>query len=164
MTEAVTAVLALGANLGDREQTIRNAVTELDAIAGVKVKKLSPMVESFAFTESGIDESKPNYLNAVAQVKTTLKPKALLEAVRAIETKNGRVRLERWGSRTLDIDIITYGSEIRDSKVLTLPHPRAYQRAFVLVPWSLIDETAVLPGHGKVKDLAETLKHEVWLP
>jgi 2-amino-4-hydroxy-6-hydroxymethyldihydropteridine diphosphokinase len=163
MSDAVTAVLALGGNLGDREQIIRDAVSDLNATDGIKVKKLSPLVESFAFTEEGLDETKPKYLNAVVQVKTTLKPKALLDAVRSVETKHGRVRLERWGSRTLDIDIITYGSELRDTKTLMLPHPRAYERAFVLVPWSLLDANAVLPGHGKVKDLAEALKHEVWL-
>jgi len=76
---------------------------------------------------------------------------------------HGRIRLERWGSRTLDIDIITYGSLIKASKRLELPHPRAFQRSFVVVPWALMNPSAVLPGHGKVAELAEPLKHEVWI-
>lgn len=163
MSEPVTAILGIGSNLGDRKATIDAAVADLAAIDGIKVKKLSPLVESFAFTEEGKDETKPKYLNAVVEIKTTLKPKDLLETIRAIETNYGRVRLERWGSRTLDIDIITYGNLIKDSKVLMLPHPRAYERAFVLVPWSLIDAEATLLGHGKVAELAEQVKAEVWL-
>lgn len=163
MSDSVIATLGLGGNLGNREATIKLAIADLDATEGVKVKKVSPLVESLAFTQNGPDDTKPRYLNAVVQVKTTLKPKALLDVTRSIETKHGRVRLERWGSRTLDIDIITYGDEIRDTKTLMLPHPRAYERAFVLVPWSMIDEDAVLPGHGKVKELAAIVRDEVWL-
>jgi 7,8-dihydro-6-hydroxymethylpterin-pyrophosphokinase len=73
------------------------------------------------------------------------------------------VRLERWGSRTLDIDIITYGSEIKEGKRLTLPHPRAHSRAFVMVPWAQMDPEARLLGHGSVAALAEELQSEVWL-
>jgi 2-amino-4-hydroxy-6-hydroxymethyldihydropteridine diphosphokinase len=92
-----------------------------------------------------------------------LKPGELLDAVRQIEMAHGRIRLERWGSRTLDIDIITYGNLIKSGKRLELPHPRAFQRSFVVVPWALMNPSAVLPGHGKVADLAEPLKHEVWI-
>ena len=163
MSDAVTAVLALGSNLGDRKATISAAVADLALVHGIKVKQVSPLVESHALTVEGFDDSKPNYLNAVVKVKTTLKPKALLNAVRAIETKHGRVRLERWGSRTLDIDIVVYGSLLKDSKELMLPHPRAYERAFVMVPWSLIDADAVLPGHGSVAELAQPLASQVWV-
>jgi 2-amino-4-hydroxy-6-hydroxymethyldihydropteridine diphosphokinase len=92
-----------------------------------------------------------------------MNPGDLLDAVRKIEQDHGRIRLERWGSRTLDIDIITYGNLIKSGKRLELPHPRAFQRAFVLVPWALMNPSAVLLGHGKVADLAEPLKHEVWV-
>ena len=163
MADAVTAVLGLGGNLGDREATIHAAIEDLKAIDGIKVKKVSPLVESFAVTPEGIDETKPKYLNGVVIIKTTLKPKALLAAVREIETKHGRVRLSRWGSRTLDIDILVHGDTFKDSKELMLPHPRAYERAFVLVPWGLADPEAVIPGHGKVVDLAEPVKNQVWL-
>jgi 2-amino-4-hydroxy-6-hydroxymethyldihydropteridine diphosphokinase len=83
--------------------------------------------------------------------------------VRKIEDDHGRVRLVRWGSRTLDIDIIVFGSEIKSGKELTIPHPRAYNRAFVLVPWADIEPDAVLPGYGSVKELAEPLRNELWL-
>jgi hypothetical protein len=159
----VRAVLALGGNLGDRKKTIKSAIRELKALETVVVVAKSPLVESHALTEGGLDESKPNYLNGVVEIETTLKPGELLDAVRKIEMDHGRIRLERWGSRTLDIDIITYGNLIKSGKRLELPHPRAFQRSFVVVPWALMNPSAVLPGHGKVADLAEPLKHEVWI-
>ena len=161
MAQAVTAVLALGGNLGDRYQNIKGAIKALDATEGIEVIAKSPLVESIALTEAGLDESKPAYLNGVVQIATTLKPKALLERIRAIESEFGRIRVERWGSRTLDIDIIVMGDELRATKSLTIPHPRAFERSFVLVPWSLLDPAAVLPGHGRVADLAAPLAHEV---
>lgn len=155
-------ILALGGNLGDRKATIKAAIKDLKAVEGITVVAKSPLFESFAATEEGIDESAPRYLNGVVEIETSLKPGELLSEVRQIETKHGRVRLERWGSRTLDIDIITYGSLIKDGKRLTLPHPRAYQRAFVVVPWAAMDPNARLLGHGSVAELAEGLKSQVW--
>ncbi len=163
MKHAVHSVLALGGNLGDRQANIKAAVEKIDAIKKVKVRGLSPLVESFAVTAAGVDESKPNYINAVLKVDTALKPKKLLKKLRQVEAELGRVRLERWGSRTMDIDIITYGEEIISKKTLTVPHPRAYQRAFVLVPWNLLDKDAVLPGHGKVSELAKPVEKDVWV-
>jgi 2-amino-4-hydroxy-6-hydroxymethyldihydropteridine diphosphokinase len=156
------AILALGGNLGDRKATIKAAIKDIKALDGVEVISKSPLYESFAATEEGPDESAPRYLNGVIEIETTLKPGVLLTAVRKIETAHGRVRLERWGSRTLDIDIITYGSLIKDGKRLTIPHPRAYQRAFVVVPWAAMDPSAKLLGHGSVAALAEELKTQVW--
>lgn len=163
MKNAVHSVLAIGGNLGDREANIRAAVDKIGALKKVKVRALSPLVESYAVTSAGIDQSKPNYINAVVKVDTKLKPKKFLKKLRAIEAELGRVRLERWGSRTMDIDIITYGDEIISKKTLTVPHPRAYQRAFVLVPWNLIDSEAFLPGHGRVSDLAKVVEKDVWV-
>ena len=160
---SVRSVLALGGNLGDRKKTIKSAIRALKAVEGIVVIAKSPLVESHALTEGGLDESKPNYLNGVVEIETTLKPGELLDAVRKIEVEHGRIRLERWGSRTLDIDIVTYGNLIKSGKRLELPHPRAFQRSFVVVPWALMNPTAILPGHGKVADLAEPLKHEVWI-
>ncbi len=159
----VHSILALGGNLGDRKETIRSAIRALKETVGVTVLAKSPLVESFAVTEAGVDKSRPNYLNGVVEIETTLKPGALLDLVRSIESDHGRVRLERWGSRTLDIDIITYGTTIKDGKRLTLPHPRAFERAFVLVPWALMNPAAVLPGHGSVAALAEGLQNDVWV-
>ena len=160
---AVRAILALGGNLGDRKGTIKSAVRALKAAEGVKVIAKSPLVESHAVTASGVDKTRPNYLNGVVEIETDLKPGALLDLVRAIERDHGRVRLERWGSRTLDIDIITYGTLIKAGKRLTLPHPRAFERAFVVVPWALMSADAVLPGHGSVATLAANLQGEVWV-
>ncbi len=163
MTEPVRAVLAIGGNLGKRRKTIRSGLKALAATKGISKVLCSPLVESSAMTEDGIDESKPNYMNGVVQIQTTLKPKELLNEIRRIETEHGRIRLERWGSRTLDIDIITYGDVLKATKELTIPHPRAFERAFVLVPWSLLDPHAILPGYGSVAELAEPLQDQVWL-
>jgi 2-amino-4-hydroxy-6-hydroxymethyldihydropteridine diphosphokinase len=163
MSEPVRAILAIGGNLGKRRKTIRSALKALAVTPGIKKVICSPLVESAAMTEEGIDETKPNYLNGVVQIQTTLKPKELLEEIRRIETEHGRVRLERWGSRTLDIDIVTYGDVLKAGKELTIPHPRAFERAFVLVPWAMLDPDAVLPGHGSVKTLAAPMQDEVWL-
>lgn len=156
------AILALGGNLGDRVDTIRKAVAQIDAHPEISVKRQSGLYESFAMTSSGIDQSEPNYLNGVIEVSTSLKPKKLLAALNEVENRFGRVRLERWAARTLDIDIITYGSELVETKSLIIPHPRAHERAFVLVPWAELDPDAVFPGHGKVADLAAGLANQVW--
>lgn len=156
------AVIALGSNLGDRGEHIESAANQIGQIEGVKLVKLSGIVESFAVTPNGVDESKPKYLNAVALVDTTLKPKELLGSLQDIENGHGRVRLEKWGSRTLDLDIIDFGSQLKAGKELTLPHPRAYQRAFVLVPWAQVDPNAILPGHGSVAELAAEMPGQVW--
>jgi 2-amino-4-hydroxy-6-hydroxymethyldihydropteridine diphosphokinase len=97
--------------------------------------------------------AQPDYLNAVLIAATGLGPHELLAATHAIEQTCGRVRAERFGPRTLDIDIISYAAEISTDPVLTLPHPRAHERAFVLAPWHDIDPAASLPGHGAVRDL-----------
>ena len=159
----VRAVLALGGNLGDRKKIIKSAIRALKNTEGIEVLAKSPLVESHALTEAGVDESRPNYLNGVVEVETSLKPGDLLDRVREIEQEHGRVRLERWGSRTLDIDIITYGNLIKSGKRLELPHPRAYQRAFVLLPGALMNPVAVLPGHGSVAALAKQVESEVWV-
>jgi 2-amino-4-hydroxy-6-hydroxymethyldihydropteridine diphosphokinase len=156
------AILALGGNLGDRVQTIREAVLQIDSHPDISVKRQSGLYESFAMTSKGIDQSEPNYLNGVIEVSTSLKPKALLKALNEVESYFGRVRLERWAARTLDIDIISFGSELIETKSLIIPHPRAFERAFVLVPWAELDPDSVLPGHGKVADLASQLANQVW--
>lgn len=163
MTEPVRAILGIGSNLGKRRRTIRTALKALAGTPGIKNVFMSPLYESHALTEAGVDQTMPAYLNGVIRIDTTLKSKELLDVIRKIEDANGRVRLTRWGSRTLDIDIITFGTEIKATKELTIPHPRAYDRAFVLVPWAAIEPDAVLPGHGSVAELAEPLKSQVWV-
>lgn len=148
--EAQIAVLALGANLGDRVATLRAAVRELAAAPGVWLVAVSPCVE----TEHVGGPDQPDFLNAVAVVATELAPHDLLALANRIEAGHGRVRLEVNGPRTLDVDIVTYGGLVYTDEVLTLPHPRAAVRAFVLVPWSLVDPEAVLLGAGPVAELA----------
>ena len=154
-------ILGLGGNLGDREANIQAAFTAIKSHELISKVKLSPLVESFAATLEGVDETKPKYLNAVISLETKLKAQELLGFLHQIETERGRVRLARWDSRTLDIDIINFGGQIKATKTLTLPHPRAFERAFVLIPWMLLDPKAVLPGHGSVADLAATMMDQV---
>lgn len=155
------AVLALGGNLGDREATLSAAIEAISSTPGVKLVAQSPLVETDAVSLAGVDLTQPRYLNCVVLVDTSLKPKALLAALHSIENEFGRIRLERWAARTLDIDIISFGNELIETKSLVVPHPRAHERAFVLVPWALVDPDAVLPGAGSVAALAEPMAHEV---
>jgi 2-amino-4-hydroxy-6-hydroxymethyldihydropteridine diphosphokinase len=124
----------------------------VDAIAGlaeVRVTAVSPVYETVPVG----GPAQPDYLNAVALVHTGLPSLELLDQLHEIEAAFDRVRLVRWGPRTLDIDIITVAGERSDDPVLTLPHPRAHERAFVLAPWHDADPDAVLPGYGPVADL-----------
>ncbi|ROP75124.1 2-amino-4-hydroxy-6-hydroxymethyldihydropteridine diphosphokinase [Frigoribacterium sp. PhB107] len=150
-------VVALGSNLGDRDELLRDAVAALAATPGVTVTAASSPVSSVAVTLDGPDESKPTYLNAVALVETTLEPLALLDALQAIEHDHGRVRDERWGDRTLDLDVVVLGDLELETERLTLPHPRAAERAFVLEPWLQVDEEARLGTRGRVADLLAAL-------
>jgi len=146
----VDAVIALGANLGDRWQSLRSAVAALAATEGVEIHRVSPVVETRPV--GGPDQ--PDYLNAVVGVRTRLAPEALLGACLQIEAERGRTRDVRWGARTLDLDLLTYGDLVVATPGLQLPHPRAAQRAFVLVPWAVMEPAAVIPGRGAVVDLA----------
>jgi 2-amino-4-hydroxy-6-hydroxymethyldihydropteridine diphosphokinase/dihydroneopterin aldolase/2-amino-4-hydroxy-6-hydroxymethyldihydropteridine diphosphokinase len=151
MTERV--VLALGSNLGDRAATLADAVLDLAALPGAALVAVSPNYESAAVKPGGVDENAPRYLNAVATLDYTGDPHVLLAAVNVIEARHGRVRTERWGDRTLDLDLILFGQlSIRDERLI-LPHPRAFERDFVLVPWLDLDKNAEIPGRGLVRDL-----------
>lgn len=146
------AVIALGANLGDRHATLHAALAAVDMLPGTTVNAVSSFRETVALTTAGLDDSKPAYLNAVAVIETELSAHALLAALHDIEAYHGRVRLERWGDRTLDLDLITWGDLIEDGN-LVVPHPRAHERDFVLVPWLEIEPDAMLPGRGLVRDI-----------
>ena len=154
----VEAVVALGANLGDREATMAAAIAELGRLPLVDGVRASRAVESIAVKPEGPDASAPTYLNAVALVTTRLAPTVLLAYLHAIEERHGRERRERWGDRTLDLDLIAYGDVRSDDPALQLPHPRAAERDFVLVPWLSVDPDAVLPGAGRVDDLLARLR------
>ncbi|MES2171945.1 MAG: 2-amino-4-hydroxy-6-hydroxymethyldihydropteridine diphosphokinase [Actinomycetota bacterium] len=156
------AVIALGANLGDRETTLRAAVAEIGAIDGVRSVHASGIVESHAVKLDGVDELAPDYLNAVVTVSCGLSPEQLLDELNRIEAEHGRVRVERWGDRTLDLDIVTFALFTQHDERLTLPHPRAWERPFVIVPWLQVQPDAVLPGRGPIADLAAAHSDQVW--
>lgn len=156
------AVIAYGGNLGEVRSNINAALELIAAHPAIELVSKSSLYQSMALTPGGIDPSKPRYLNGVAILITSLKPKQLLRFLNEVENHFGRIRLQRWASRTLDIDIITFGDLFVEKKTLVIPHPRAKDRAFVLVPWAEIDPTAVLPGAGSVAELARPLSGEVW--
>jgi 2-amino-4-hydroxy-6-hydroxymethyldihydropteridine diphosphokinase len=141
-------VLALGSNLGNRLANLQGGV---DALAGPGLchVAVSPVYQTAPVGGPG----QPDYLNAVLVAATTLPARAILDRGHAAETALRRVRTVRWGPRTLDVDVIVYGDVISDDPELTLPHPRAYERAFVLAPWHDLEPDAVIPGRGRVADL-----------
>ncbi|WP_250447215.1 2-amino-4-hydroxy-6-hydroxymethyldihydropteridine diphosphokinase [Actinotalea sp. C106] len=152
--EPVEVVLALGSNTGASQEILRQAVRDLDDVDGLDLTAVSPLARTAAV--GGPEQ--PDFLNAVVLGVTTLSPRGLLRACHAVEAAHGRVRDEHWGPRTLDVDIVLHGSTMAVTDDLELPHPRAHQRAFVLVPWAEVDPGAVLPGlgGGPVAALAET--------
>ncbi|GAA0964200.1 2-amino-4-hydroxy-6-hydroxymethyldihydropteridine diphosphokinase [Frigoribacterium faeni] len=151
------AVIALGSNLGARGELLRDAVAALAATPGIIVVDASTPVSSVALTLDGLDETRPEYLNAVAIVDTVLDPLDLLDALHRIESEHGRTREVRWGDRTLDLDIVLLGDLELDTDRLTVPHPRAAERSFVLEPWAQIDPEARLGRQGRVADLIARL-------
>ncbi|MFJ7055240.1 2-amino-4-hydroxy-6-hydroxymethyldihydropteridine diphosphokinase [Streptomyces albidoflavus] len=150
-----TAVISLGSNLGNRLETLQGAVDALEDTPGLRVKAVSPVYETAPW---GVDPgSQPSYFNAVAVIRTTLPPGSLLERAQAVEEAFHRVRDERWGPRTLDVDIVAYAGVVSADPELTLPHPHAHERAFVLAPWHDVDPEAELPGQGPVDELLSAL-------
>ncbi|MEU6711075.1 2-amino-4-hydroxy-6-hydroxymethyldihydropteridine diphosphokinase [Nonomuraea sp. NPDC046802] len=147
-------VLALGSNLGRRFQTLQGALDVLFDAPGLEFVKASPVYETDPV--GGPPGQRP-YLNAIVIAETDLEPRALLERALSVEDAFGRVRDERWGPRTLDIDLIVVGETVCDDPDLRLPHPSAHERAFVLVPWSDVDAQAKVPGHGPVSELLKGL-------
>ena len=153
IAQVVPVLLAFGANLGDRGETIAAAQAEVAGTAGIARFRASPLRETVALTPNGPDPAAPSYLNGVAVAETTLDPHALLDLLQAVEQQHGRVRDVRWGDRTLDIDLILYGGRTINDERLVVPHPRAHERDFVLAPWLTLDPEAVLVGHGRVAEL-----------
>jgi 2-amino-4-hydroxy-6-hydroxymethyldihydropteridine diphosphokinase len=141
-------VLSLGSNLGDR---LANLQLGLDVVGSgaVDLQAVSSVYETDPV--GGPDQA--DYLNAVLLAGSSLPAREILGLCATAEAAAGRVRMERWGPRTLDVDIIVYGEQVSADPALTLPHPRAYERAFVLVPWLELDPHAELPGWGAVAGL-----------
>ncbi len=156
--ETVRAVIAFGSNLGDRQATIERAAERIARLPLVDDLRLSEMFETVALRPEGPDPDAPAYLNAVAIIATALAPHILLGLLHAIEQEHGRERHERWGDRTLDLDLIVYGDHASGDHELLLPHPRAAERLFVLEPWLSLDPAAEIPGAGPVAELVEQLR------
>lgn len=142
MTEARAAYLSLGANLGNREESLHEAVRRLAAADGVKTLAVSSLYETAPWGKT----DQPSFLNIAVSMKMTLSPEELLALAQDVETELGRVRHERWGSRTIDVDILYVEGVERNSPALTLPHPYMTERAFVLVPLAEIAPDLVVKG------------------
>jgi 2-amino-4-hydroxy-6-hydroxymethyldihydropteridine diphosphokinase len=146
-------VLSLGSNLGDRLELLQGAVDALTDTPELTVVGVSPVYE----TDPVGGPDQPDYLNAVLVAEAPHPPRTLLERALAVENAFDRVRDLRWGPRTLDVDVIAVGDLRVEEPDLQVPHPRAAERAFVLVPWLDVDPAADLPGHGPVAVLLEHL-------
>lgn len=157
--EEVRAVIALGANMGTPWKTLAQAVLELEDAPGVEICGVSGLFRTDPILAEG-QAPQDDYFNAVVEVRTSLSPLGLLSVTSQIEDFYGRTREEHWGPRTLDLDIICYDGIRSNDEQLTLPHPRAHQRAFVLVPWSQIDPDATLGRYGRVDVLAEQVRDQ----
>ncbi|WP_206602962.1 2-amino-4-hydroxy-6-hydroxymethyldihydropteridine diphosphokinase [Leptolyngbya ohadii] len=136
--------IGLGSNLGNSEATLKDALSKLDFIPGIRVEARSHLYQT-----APIGPPQPDYLNACAILLTTLDPEYLLQTLLNLEKQFGRVRRERWGARTLDIDLLLYENWTIDLPHLQIPHPRMTERAFVLVPLSEIASDWVNPLTGK---------------
>lgn len=145
------AVIALGANIGDPKE-------QMDIAIALLRESLEVTALSSYFTTSPVGgPEQPDYLNAVCLAESELPAAELLALLHGIEKTLGRERLERWGPRTIDLDLIQYGSILSNAEELILPHPRAHERRFVLEPWAEIDPEALLLTHGRVSELLAQL-------
>ena len=144
--------VGIGSNVGEREVTIRKAVDELAGLPQTRLVRLSSLYDS----DPVGGPEQPPFLNAVAMLETDLSPRQLLWNLNLIESRLGRVRAERWGPRTIDLDILFYGNLVVDEPDLTLPHPEIENRAFVLIPLNELDPFLPHPRTGRV--VSEMLK------
>ena len=145
------AVIALGSNIGDTKANLDLALKMLREATDVK------QVSSYYSTKPVGYTDQPDFLNAVCIIETELPAMALLAMLQGIEKVMGRERKIKWGPRTIDLDIIQYGDLISKAEELTLPHPRAHERKFVLEPWHEIEPDAILLTHGKISDLLNSI-------
>ena len=145
--------VGLGANLGDAAGTVRAALERLDALPGTRLLRASRLYRTPAWGNT----VQPDFVNAAAALETTLGARDLLDALLMIEREFGRVRAgdgsDRWGARTLDLDLLLYGEETIDEPGLHVPHPHLHERAFALVPLVEVLPDALVPGRGRARDL-----------
>ena len=145
------AVIALGANIGNPQEQMDLAVAMLREATDVVA------VSSFYITKPVGGPEQPDYINALCILESELPAIDLLSLLHGIEKSLGRERAEKWGPRTIDLDLIQYGALLSSAAELQLPHPRAHERRFVLEPWHEIEPDAILLTHGKISDLLEQL-------
>ena len=149
-------VIGIGSNIGDSVSTVRRAIDEIEATFDVDVYERSSLYR----TRPVGGPEQDDYINVVVVMHCDRDPDRVLAGLQGIEHEFGRVREVRWGPRTLDLDIIAVDDMISIDPDLTLPHPRAHERAFVLVPWHEIDPEATLPHHGPIENLIDRLTHD----
>ena len=156
MKTMVQACNGLGANLGDASGTLRQAVIALGQREDVAVRRMSRCYRTPAWGR----EDQPDFVNAVALLETRLSPRALLDLLLAVEADFGRHRIdgERWGPRTLDLDLLLYGDAVIDEPGLRVPHPHLHERAFALVPLLEVMPDARIPGYGDARDAVSVLE------
>ena len=149
MSAGTIALVGLGGNLGDAAATLRQAFQELDALPSTRLLRASRLYRSRAWGRT----DQPDFINAVAMLETTLGARELLDAMLGIEHGAGRERHpdERWGPRTLDLDLLLYGDAVMDEPGLHVPHPHLHERAFALVPLVEIAPDAMIPGIGAAR-------------
>jgi 2-amino-4-hydroxy-6-hydroxymethyldihydropteridine diphosphokinase len=145
------AIIALGANIGEPKEQMDLAVAMLREATDFQ------KVSQYFFTKPVSEIDQPDYLNAVCIVESELPATELLALLHGIEKTLGRQRNEKWGPRTIDLDLIQYGSLLSAATELQLPHPRAHERRFVIEPWHSIEPDAILLTHGKISELLEQL-------
>ena len=145
------AVIALGSNLGDLVENLDTAVALLREATDVQ------KVSSYLSTKPVGGPPQDDFLNAICIAESELPAQDFLAMLHGIEKVLGRERKERWGPRTLDLDLISYGSILSYAEELTLPHPRAHERQFVLAPWFEIEPDAILLTHGPIRELLQQL-------
>ena len=156
MKTSVQACIGLGANLGDAEGTLRQAVIALGQREEVTVRRMSRCYRTPAWGR----EDQPDFINAAVLLETSLSPRALLDLLLAVEAGFGRHRIdgERWGPRTLDLDLLLYGDAMIDEPGLRVPHPHLHERAFALVPLLEVMPDARIPGYGDARDAVSVLE------
>jgi len=151
----IQVAIALGSNLGDSQATLETAVAQLSQDPNINLQAQSHWYQTVA-----VGPSQPDYLNGCVWVNTQYDPEPLLQRLLAIETQFGRVRLERWGPRILDLDVLLFGSEVINTPTLTVPHPHLHERAFVLAPLAEICPHWMHPIlHQSIADLAKAVDY-----
>lgn len=150
------AFIGIGSNLGLPLEQVRAAIDALSALEKTQLVSVSPLYRTAPIGP----QNQPDYVNAVALIETHFEPHDLLSELQKIEQQQGRMRGERWGARTLDLDLLIYGESVISDDTLQIPHPRMAERAFVLYPLSNLAPQLLIPGLGQVNELLDRVQHQ----